>query len=85
MTYVVNSTTGSYYHEGWDSPIEPANCIFRAIHYGILVLDFTQTSIEGRFICSVNTTQTGHDYKPLEENLCNEPGAVIDSFTIQNP
>jgi hypothetical protein len=85
MTYIVNSTTGSYYHEGWDSPTKPANCAFRAIHYGVLVLDFTDTSIEGRFICSTGTTQTGVDYLPLEEHLCNEPGAVIDSFTIKMP
>jgi hypothetical protein len=85
ITYVVNSTTGSYYHEGWDSPTKPAGCRFRAIHYGILVLDFTKTSIEGRFVCSENTTQTGADYMPLEEPLCNEPGVVIDSFTIKNP
>lgn len=85
MTYVVNSTTGSYYHEGWDGPTKPANCAFRAIHYGVLVLDFTDTSIEGRFICSTGTTQTGADYLPLEEHICNEPGAVIDSFTIKTP
>jgi hypothetical protein len=84
MNYIVNSSTGSYYHEGWDNSTKPANCQFRAIHYGILVLDFTETSMEGRFVCSVGTTQTGADYLPLEEHLCNEPGAVIDSFTITN-
>jgi hypothetical protein len=85
MTYIVNSTTGSYYHEGWDSPTKPEDCAFRAIHYGILLLDFTDNFIGGRFICSENTTQTGADYMPLEEHLCNEPGAVIDSFTIRSP
>lgn len=85
MNYVVNSSTGSYYHEGWDRSTRPANCVFRAIHYGILVLNFSDTSIVGQFVCSVGTTQTGADYLPLEENLCNEPGAVIDSFTIKIP
>jgi predicted MPP superfamily phosphohydrolase len=85
MTYIVNSTTGSYYHEGWDNPTKPPDCIFRAIHYGILLLDFRDSSIEGRFICSVGTTQTGADYLPLEEHLCTEPGSVIDSFTINTP
>jgi len=83
MTYIVNSSTGSYYHNGWENPEKPSNCIFRAIHYGVLVLDFTETSIEGRFVCSVGTTQTGADYLPLEEPVCTEPGAVIDSFTIK--
>jgi len=85
MTYIVNSTTGSYYHEGWDSPVKPENCAFRAIHYGILILDFTDTSIGGRFVCSAGTTQTGADYMPLEEHICNDPGAVIDSFRIFTP
>jgi hypothetical protein len=83
MTYVVNSSTGSYYHEGWDNPVKPENCAFRAIHYGIIVLDFTANSIKGKFVCSAGTTQTGPDYKPLEEPLCDEPGSIIDSFTIK--
>jgi len=85
MTYVVNSSTGSYYHEGWDSPTKPANCAFRAIHYGVLVLNFTDTTIEGRFVCSAGTTRTDPDYLPLEEHVCTEQGAVIDSFTIKTP
>ena len=85
MTYIVNSTTGSYYHEGWDTPNKPEGCAYRAIHYGILLLTFKSTSIEGQFICSVGTTRTGPDYLPLEEHVCNEPGAVIDSFTIKIP
>lgn len=82
MTYVVNSTTGSYYHEGWDKPTKPEGCAFRAIHYGILVLTFTDSAIQGQFVCSVGTSLTGPDYKPLEEPVCNEPGSVIDSFSI---
>jgi hypothetical protein len=85
MTYIVNSSTGSYYHEGWDNPTKPSDCAFRAIHYGILVLNFTDSAIEGQFICSVGTTQTGVDYLPLEEHVCSEPGTVIDSFTIKMP
>lgn len=85
MTYIVNSSTGSYYHEGWDNPKKPEGCAFRAIHYGILLLRFENNSIQGQFICSVGTTQPGPDYLPLEEHLCNEPGAVIDSFTIKIP
>jgi hypothetical protein len=85
MTYIVNSSTGSYYHEGWESLVKPQNCAFRAIHYGILLLSFNSDSIQGQFICSAGTTQTGADYLPLEEKVCSEPGAVIDSFTIKMP
>jgi len=80
MTYIVNSTGGSYYHEGWDSPTKPTNCAYRAIHYGILVLDISDTAIQ--FVCSVNTTNRGRDYMLLEEPVCSAPGEVIDSFTI---
>lgn len=83
MSYIVNSSTGSYYHEGWDNTIKPPDCTFRAIHYGILVLDFTDETIEGRFICSKNSTQPGPDYMPLEEPVCEQPGTVIDSFIIK--
>jgi hypothetical protein len=83
MNYIVNSSTGSYYHEGWDKPEKPQGCVFRAIHYGILVLDFTGNSIKGKFVCSAGTTQTGPDYKPLEEPVCDEPGSIIDSFIIK--
>jgi hypothetical protein len=85
MTYIVNSSTGSYYHEGWDSPNKPESCAYRAIHNGILLLIFNNKSIEGQFICSVGTTNPGADYLPLEEHVCNEPGTVIDSFTIKIP
>ncbi|TSA23022.1 T9SS C-terminal target domain-containing protein [bacterium] len=84
MTYIINSTTGSYFR-GWDSPTKPSNCAFRAIHYGILVLDFTDDAIQGRFICSPNTTNPGNDYKPREEQVCSTPGTVIDSFTVAAP
>lgn len=83
MMYIVNSSTGSYYHDGWDSPDKPEGCVFRAIHYGILLLSFDDTSIQGQFICSVGTTRTNRDYLPFEEKVCSEPGAVIDSFTIK--
>ncbi len=82
MNYIVNSTTGSYYHEGWTSPTKPAGCVFRAIHYGILVLDVTDTTIQGQFVCSVNTANPGNDYMPLEEPVCNNPGSVIDAFSV---
>ena len=82
MTYIVNMSTGSYYHEGWQSPEMPQFCEFRAIHYGILVLDFSDDQIQGRFLCSVGSSNKGEDYKPLEENVCSSPGAIIDSFTI---
>jgi hypothetical protein len=81
MTYIINSTTGAYYR-GWDSPIKPSNCSFRAIHYGILVLDVSDTAIQGQFVCSVNTTNPSSDYMPREEHVCSTPGAVIDAFSI---
>jgi hypothetical protein len=83
MTYLVNISTGSYYHEGWQTPEKPKYCISRAIHYGILVLDISDNVIRGRFECSVGTSQTGPDYKPLEEPLCDKVGDIIDSFTIK--
>jgi hypothetical protein len=82
MNYIVNSSTGSYYHEGWTSAEKPAECAYRAIHYGILVLDFSGNEIRGRFLCSQNSTQPGPDYMPLEEKLCNNVGQVIDDFVI---
>lgn len=82
MTYLVNISTGSYYHEGWQTPEIPEYCAFRAIHYGILVLDITENLISGRFECSVGTTQPGPDYKPLEEPVCSKVGQVIDAFVI---
>jgi len=82
MTYLVNISTGSYYHEGWQTPVKPDYCVYRAIHYGILILDFSEDKINGRLECSANSTQTGPDYMPLEEPLCNKIGEVIDSFTI---
>lgn len=81
MTYIINSTTGAYYR-GWDSPVKPSNCSFRAIHYGILVLDVSESAIQGQFVCSVNTSNPGSDYMPREERVCSTPGAVIDAFTI---
>jgi hypothetical protein len=83
MTYVVNVSTGSYYHEGWQTPEKPEYCVFRAIHYGILILDISEDSIAGRLECSAGTKQTGPDYLPLEEQLCSSPGAIIDSFSIK--
>lgn len=83
MTYVVNVSTGSYYHEDWQTPVKPENCAFRAIHYGILVLDISEDSINGRLECSAGSTQPGPDYMPLEEAVCENTGAVIDSFTIK--
>jgi hypothetical protein len=85
MNYVVNSTTGSYYHTGWASSTKPTGCAFRAIHYGILVLDITDTAIQGQFVCSVNTSNPSSDYMPTEEHVCSNPGVVIDSFTIAVP
>lgn len=82
MTYVVNMSTGSYFHEGWQTPEKPENCAFRVIHYGILVLDFSGDQIHGHFDCSVNSVNPGPDYKALEENVCSEPGEIIDSFVI---
>ncbi len=83
MTHVVNSTTGSYYHEGWESLEKPENCAFRVIHYGVLVLDFKDNEIRGKLLCSVNTLKSGDpDYMPLEEDVCNEPGTILDSFII---
>lgn len=83
MTYIVNVSTGSYYHEGWQTPEKPEYCVCRAIHYGILVLDISENSIEGRLECSAGSTQNGPDYKPLEEEVCSTPGARIDSFSIK--
>jgi hypothetical protein len=83
MTYIVNMSTGSYYHEGWQTPVEPENCAFRAIHYGILVLDFSEDMIHGHFDCSVNSVNPNPDYKPLEEKVCTKPGEVIDSFIVE--
>lgn len=81
LTYIINSTLGSYYR-GWDDPVKPDICSFRAAHYGILVLDFSETAIQGQFFCSVGTSNTSTYYKPLEENVCDAPGSVIDAFTI---
>ncbi len=81
MTYVINSTAGAYYR-GWDSPVKPADCAYRAIHYGVVVLDISDSTIQGQFICSVNCVQTGSDYMPREESVCNTPGEVIDAFSI---
>ena len=82
MTYVVNISTGSYYHEGWQTAEKPEYCVSRAIHYGILILDISDDIIYGRLECSVGTNQPGPDYKPLEEAVCNKVGDVIDTFTI---
>ncbi len=83
MTYIVNSPTGSYYHEGWESPDKPDDCAFRVIHYSILVLDFSKNAIRGRLLCSVHCMKSNDpDYMPLEENVCDEPGMVMDSFKI---
>jgi hypothetical protein len=81
MNYIINSTAGSYYR-GWDSPARPDNCSFRAIHYGILVLDFSDNAIHGQFVCSAGTTKNSTYYKPLEEDVCTAPGTAIDTFTI---
>ncbi len=86
MTYIVNSSTGSYYHEGWQYPEKPKNCEYRAIHNGVLVLDFTENTIQGRLLCSVHSMKSGDpDYMILEEDVCDEPGNVIDSFIITYP
>lgn len=83
LTYIVNSPTGSYYHEGWESPEKPENCVFRIIHYSILVLEFSDNEIRGRSLCSVHCMKSGdRDYMPLEDDVCDEPGTVLDSFTI---
>ena len=82
MTYIINSTAGAYYHNGWVSPDKPSDCIYRVIHYGILVLDFSKTAIKGSFVCSVNATRNGINYIPSEEDACDKPGSVIDSFII---
>jgi hypothetical protein len=84
MTYIVDVSTGSYYHEGWDSPEKPDDCAYRAIHYGILVLDFSKNKIQGRLLCSVNCMVSDDpDYMPLEEDICDEPGTILDAFTIK--
>lgn len=84
LTFIVNSTTGSYYHEGWESPYLPEFCEFRVIHYGILVLDFSKSKIDGRLLCSVHSMKSADpDYMPLEEDVCDKPGSVLDSFTIR--
>jgi hypothetical protein len=84
LTYIVDVSTGSYYHEGWDSPEKPEFCVYRAIHYGVLVLDFSKNKISGRLLCSVNCMVSDDpDYMPLEEDLCDEPGTVLDSFIIK--
>ncbi len=86
MTYIVNSPTGSYFHEGWDAPEKPLECAYRVIHYAVLVLDFKEKAIEGKLLCSVHCLKSGDpDYMPLEEDVCDEPGMVIDSFTITTP
>jgi hypothetical protein len=82
MTYIVNMSTGSYFHEGWQTPVKPDECAFRAIHYGILVLDFSDDEIHGHFDCSVNSANHGPDYMRLEEHVCDKPGEIIDSFAI---
>ena len=83
LTYIVNSPTGSYYHRGWESPEKPENCVFRIIHYSILVLEFSDNEIRGRSLCSVHCMKSGDaDYMPLEDDVCDEPGTVLDSFTI---
>ncbi|MCK4921823.1 MAG: metallophosphoesterase family protein [Bacteroidales bacterium] len=83
LTHIVNSPTGSYYHEGWESPKKPENCAFRVIHYSILVLEFTNNEIRGELLCSVHCMKSGdRDYMPLEDDVCDEPGTVLDSFTI---
>jgi hypothetical protein len=86
LTTIINSTCGAYYR-AWASPTKPTNCAYRAIHYGILVLDFSANAIQGQYICSVNTSRTGTDYD-VEEDVCGTPnqvGMVIDSFTIGTP
>lgn len=84
MTYIVNSPTGSYFHEGFQEPVKPSNCAFRAIQYGVLVLDFSDKMIQGRLLCSVPCMTSGDpDYMPLEEDYCDEPGNVIDAFTLE--
>ena len=83
MTYIVNSPTGSYFHRGWQEPEKPANCAYRVIHYGILVLDFSENAIKGELLCSPHCMKSGDsDYMPLEEDVCDESGAVMDYFTI---
>ena len=83
MTYIVNSPTGSYFHEGWEEPEKPSNCAYRVIHYGVLVLDFSENAIKGELLCSPHCLKSGDpDYMPLEEDVCDEPGTVLDSFTI---
>jgi hypothetical protein len=84
MTYIIDSTAGAYYRE-WDPYAipKPSNCAYRAIHYGIVVLDIYDTGIRGRFVCSVNSQQS--DCIPIEEAVCGEPNAVIDTFIIGTP
>ncbi len=84
MTYIVNSPTGSYFHEGWQEPEKPLNCAYRVIHYGVLVLEFSDKAIKGALHCSVHCMKSDdRDYMPLEEDVCDEPGEIIDSFTIR--
>ncbi len=81
LTTVINSTAGSAYR-GWEDANRPGNCNFRAIHYGIVVLDFFENEIKGKFVCSMNTDQTGKSYDQLEEEICPEVGSEIDAFSI---
>ncbi len=85
LTHIVNSTTGSYYHEGWASTEVPVYCAYRVIHYGVLVLDFNEDEINGKLLCSVGSMKSGDpDYLILEDDVCDEPGTVLDSFTIKS-
>ncbi len=81
LTTIINSTAGSYYR-GWDDPAMPENCEYRIVHYGILILDFTDNSIKGRFVSSIGTSKSGADYKPLEEIISGPPGSTADNFII---
>lgn len=84
LVRIVNSPTGSYFHEGWQEPEKPENCAYRVIHYGVLVMDFSENEISGRLLCSPHCMKSGDpDYMPLEEDVCDEPGSVLDSFVIR--
>lgn len=54
---------------------------FNPLHINLPVLVLSDWAIHGKFLCSVGTSQNGSDYTK-EEPVCNEPGTVIDSFTI---
>lgn len=61
----------------WRICPQPSETAFRAMHHGITRLKFTQSGIEGKFICG--PAESGKN-----DITCN-PGTVVDSFSIGAP